>query len=128
MDIIINKVGFKQSTVYELVFYSNSVIYVFYTNDLVLSGPYLKEIDVEIRDIKKAKLSITIEGDLQYFLGVNIDDRKYGNINILQLFLIYKVLSKFKPPDNVKEKSAPMISSTLLLQHSDSPDFDNPFH
>ena len=69
---MINKVGFKQSTVDLCVFYSRSVIYVFYKNESILAGPDLKETDDAIRDIQKVKPNITIEGDLQDFLRVKI--------------------------------------------------------
>ena len=47
-------------------------LYVLYTDDSILAGPSEKEIDQIIKDLRKAKLDLTIEGDLQDFLGVNI--------------------------------------------------------
>ena len=49
--------------------------------DSILAGPDLKEIERAIEDIKKAKLDITIEGDIQDFLGVNIDRTKDWTIH-----------------------------------------------
>ena len=37
-----------------------------------LAGPALKEVERAIEDIKKAKLDITIEGDIQDFLGEDV--------------------------------------------------------
>jgi hypothetical protein len=48
-------------------------MYVLYTDDSILAGPDFEEIDKAIEDIKKAKLDITIEDDIQDFFGVNID-------------------------------------------------------
>ena len=66
--------GFQQSAVDECVFYRGSTLYVLYTDDSLLAGPDKNEID-QIIDVlqKKAKLAITVEGDLADSLGVNID-------------------------------------------------------
>ena len=69
---LVNKVGFKQSTVDDCVFYKGSVMYVLYTDDLILAGPDKKEIQKVIQEIKDANLDITKEGDMQDFLLINI--------------------------------------------------------
>ena len=93
-----------------------------------MAGTGFREIDDKIRDIKKAKLNITIEGDLKYFLVVNIYQRKDGTIHISQPHLIDKLLRYLKLPDNEKAKSTPVSSSKILLQHSYSPEYENLFH
>ena len=65
VDKLINTVGFRQSKVDECVFYKGNVIYVLYTDDSILAGPSKQEIDQVIKDIRKAKLDITVEGDIQ---------------------------------------------------------------
>ena len=42
------------------MFYRGSVMYVLYTDDSILAGPDLKEVEQAIEDIKKAKLDITM--------------------------------------------------------------------
>ena len=66
---------FTQSQVDECVFYRGKTIYVLYTDDSILASLDQNEIDQIILDLKKAKLDITVEGDLQDFLGVNIEKR-----------------------------------------------------
>ena len=46
---------------------------VIYTDYLIIAGPHKYEVDQVIQDNQNAKLNITIEGDLQYFLLVKID-------------------------------------------------------
>ena len=70
-----------RSNIDECVFYRGSVMHVLYTDDSILAGPDLKEVERTIEDIKKAKLDITIEGNIQDFLGVNIDRKKDGTIH-----------------------------------------------
>jgi Reverse transcriptase (RNA-dependent DNA polymerase) len=53
-DILVNKVGFRQSEVNECVFYRGTVMYVLYADDSILAGPDITEIDRAIQDIKDA--------------------------------------------------------------------------
>jgi len=69
-----------------------------YTDDSILAGPDPTEIDKAIQDIKDAKLDITIEGDIQDFLGVNIERRPDGSIHLTQPHLIDQVLEDLKMP------------------------------
>jgi hypothetical protein len=78
VDKLVNVLGFVQSETDECVFYRGSVVYLLYTDDSILAGPDQKEIDQVIKDLKKAKLDITVEGDIQDFLGVNIEKHKDG--------------------------------------------------
>jgi Reverse transcriptase (RNA-dependent DNA polymerase) len=81
---LIEEVGFTQSTVDECVFYKGKVMYVLYTDDSVLAGPDRSEIEQVIEDIKRAKLDITVEGDIQDFLGINIERKSDGTIHLTQ--------------------------------------------
>jgi hypothetical protein len=89
---LIKRVGFTQSKVDECVFYRGKVMYVLYTDDSILAGPDEAEIDKVIEDIKQAGLDITIEGDLQDFLGINIDRKEDGSIHLTQPHLIDQIL------------------------------------
>jgi hypothetical protein len=71
--ILMEKLGFEQSKVDDCVFYKGQVMYILYTDNLILAGPDPKEIDQIIEDMQKAKLDITVKGDLQDFLRVNIE-------------------------------------------------------
>ena len=127
-NILVNKVGFKQSAVDECVFYRGNVMYVLYTDDSILAGPDLSEIDKAIQDIQAAELDITIEGDIQDFLGINIERREDGTIHLTQPHLIDQVIKDLKLPENATTKSTPAASSKLLSRHSDSKPFDGSFH
>jgi hypothetical protein len=129
VDKLVNKVGFVQSEVDECIFFKGNVVYVLYTDDSILAGPDKSEIDQVIEDIKAAELNITVEGDLQDFLGVNIERKENGVINFTQPHLIDQILKDLRMDSSeVKTKSTPASSSNLLSRHSDSPDFDNSFH
>ena len=128
-DILIKRVGFVQSKVDECVFYRGNVMYVLYTDDSILAGPDESEIDKVIKDIKQADLDITIEGDLQDFLGINIDRKPDGSIHLTQPHLIDQILEDLRlDADDVKTKSTPAASSKLLSRHTKSVDFDGSFN
>ena len=63
-------------------------MYVLHTNDSILAGPNKAEVDKVIKQIKKAKLDITKEGDIKDFLGVNNKMKKDGTIRFTQPHLI----------------------------------------
>ena len=126
---LIKEVGFTQSEHDECVFYKGKTMYVLYTDDSILAGPDESEINQIIEDMKRAKLNITIEGDLQDFLGVNIDRKPDGTIHLTQPHLIDQILDDLRiNKDEVNTKSTPAKSSQILFSHLESPPFDNSFH
>jgi len=125
--VLIEEVGFKRSEVDECVFYRGNVMYVLYTDDSILAGPDLSEVERAIKDIDE-RLNITVEGDIQDFLGVHIERKKDGTVHLTQPHLIDQILSDLNIQENTKEKTIPAACSKLLSRHSDSPDFDGAFN
>jgi hypothetical protein len=127
---LVNGLGFRQSKVDECVFYRGKTLYVLYTDDSLLAGPDKEEIDKVIEDLKtKAKLAITVEGDLADFLGVNIERKGDGTIHLTQPHLIGQILEDLRMNDeSVKPRSTPAASSKILTRHSSSRAFDNSFN
>ena len=67
-----------------------------YTDDSILAGPNKDEIKQIIKSIQDTGLNITVEGDLQDFLGINIKREDNGSIYLLQLHLIDQILNASK--------------------------------
>ena len=111
------------------VFYRGKTLYVLYTDDSLLAGPDSKEIDNIIDELQsKAKLDITVEGDLADFLGVHIDRREDGTIHLSQPHLIKQILKDLRmETKDIKTRSTPAASSKVLTRHSASNPFDNSF-
>ena len=123
---LIEEVGFTQSKFDECVFYKGTTIYLLYIDDSILAGPNVEEIQQIISDIRKAKLQITEEGDIQDFLGVNIEQRPNGSIELTQPHLINQILKDLKmEKDNVITKNTPAASSQILRRHEESNKFDD---
>jgi Reverse transcriptase (RNA-dependent DNA polymerase) len=89
---LVKEVGFVQYKVDECVYYKGSVMYVLYTDDSILAGPDCNDIEVMIEEIQAANLNITINGDIQDFLGININRKEDGSVNLTQLQLIEGIL------------------------------------
>jgi hypothetical protein len=86
-----------------------------------LAGPIESEIDQIIKEMRQAKLDITVEGDLQDFLGVNIERLPNGTIQLTQPHLINQILEDLQLDSNcVTEKSMPASSSKILSRHTGS--------
>jgi hypothetical protein len=121
-------VGFTQSKVDECIFYRGKAIYLLYTDDSILTGPDPKELDTIVNDMKKAGLAITVEGDIQDFLGVNVERRGDGTIKLSQPHLIEQILKDLRlDGENVTCKQTPAATSRILRTHADSRDFDRSF-
>jgi hypothetical protein len=115
VDKLINKLGFKQSKIDECVFYRGTTMYVLYTDSLLLAGPSQKEIDQIVIDLKKAKLDITDEGNIEDFLGININIRKDGTVHLTQLHLIDQILKTLRmDKEKCNPRRTPAASSKLL--------------
>ena len=129
VEKLINEIGFKQSKIDECLFYKGNVLYALYTDDSILAGPNKDEVDDIIKLMRKAKLNITDEGNVEDFLGVNIERREDGSIKLSQPHLIKQILCDLKMDGlPVKEKDTPAASSRILLKHEESKEFDNSFH
>ena len=100
-----------------------------YTDDSILAGPDQNEINEIIKVIKKENIDITVEGDLQDFLGINSEQNRDGTIkssqpNIIDQILKYTSLDE----ENTVTNQIPDISSRLLTRHTKSEEFDRVFY
>jgi Reverse transcriptase (RNA-dependent DNA polymerase). len=126
----VNEVRFKHSEVDECIFYRGNVLYVLYTDDSILAGPDKNEIDKVVKMIQDTGLNITIEGNLQDFLGINIKKRENdGSINLTQPHLIDQILKDLRlTEDNVKLKDVLAKSSEILTAGLNTKEFDKSFN
>ena len=61
-------------------------------DDSTLAGPNEAKIDQIIKEMKQAELNMTVKGDVQDFLGVNIECKDDGSIHLTQPHLINQML------------------------------------
>jgi acid stress-induced BolA-like protein IbaG/YrbA len=125
---LVEEVGFVQSKIDDCVYYKGTVMYVLYTDDSILAGPDRNDIKQVIKDIQLANLNITVEGDIQDFLGINISRKEDGSIHLSQPQLIKGILKDLRlNGNNTKIKTTLSLSSRILTKHEDSEDFDGSF-
>ena len=100
------------------------MIYVLYTDNSILICPNHKQLLRTIEHINGTGLNLTNEGDIQDFLGININRLKNGTINMCQPHLIQQVLDYLNlRKENVKGKTTPMAASHILHGHPKSERF-----
>ena len=129
VDKLTKELGFKQSAVDECLFYRGKVLYALYTDDSILAGPEKYQIDKIIKEMKEVKLNITDEGNVEDFLGVNIEKQEDGSIKLTQPHLIDQIMVDLKMTDNkVKIKDTPAQSSNILRRFDTSKSFYGSFH
>jgi hypothetical protein len=93
-----------------------------------LAGPDKAETDQIIKEMQEAKLDVTVEGDLQDFLGANNERKADGTIHLTQPHLIYQIIKDLRLEDeNVTTKPTPASSSRSLSRHTKSEAFDASF-
>ena len=123
----LKELHFEQSDFDECVFYRGNVLYVLYTDDSIIFGKTEKELDDVIRDIKRANLKITEEGNIKDFLGVNITNDKKGSIHLHQPHLVESILKDLRMTNVKHTKDTPAASSRILSRHTSSENFDKSF-
>ena len=105
------------------------MIYVLYTDDSILAGTSEQKIQATIKQMQEVGLQLTIDGDLEDFLGVNIDRTSRGAIHLTQPHLIDSILQDLRlNKGESKCKETPLKSSTILNKSKDSPEFDRSFN
>ena len=105
------------------------MLYALYTDDLILAGRDKSEVDDIIRKMREIKLNITDKGNVEDFLGVNIERSSDGSVTLSQPHLIDQILQDLNMSnDNVKAKETPAASSIILRKVKSSGAFDKSFH
>jgi hypothetical protein len=88
----LTKLGFHQSAVDECVYYRGTSILLCYVDDTILIDPSDKEIDKIITQLRDLKFDVQDEGQIEDFLGVRIQQREDGTIEMSQPHLIDQIL------------------------------------
>jgi hypothetical protein len=125
----LKEVCFIPSEVDECLFYKGKSVFVLYTDDSILTGPDLQELDDIVQEMKAVGLNLTIEGDISDFLGVQIDRIIENTFNLSQPHPINDVIKELHlDGQNVAIKRTTGASSKTLCRHLDSRPFDEPFN
>ena len=107
--------GFTRSRHDECVFYYGSTIFLVYTDDTILLGPNPDEIE-EIVKLLNKNFRIEDQGTLNDYLGVNIEKREDGKLEMTQPTLISSILKDVGLDDPTKGN--PATSRTTPAYHT----------
>ena len=92
-------------------------MYILYTDDSILPVPDSEEIDQVLKYLKKANLEVTDGGNIEDFLGLNIE-RKEIKIKLSQPHFIEHIIKDLGfNHDKVLSKPIPAASSKILYAH-----------
>jgi hypothetical protein len=102
----LSDLGFEQSKVDECVYYQSSSILLGYVDDTILIDPSNKEIDKIIKQLKEHNFDVQDEGQIEDFLGVRIQHKKDGTIEMSQPHLVQQILQDLAllPPNGATTK------------------------
>lgn len=89
----LEKQGLKQSACDPCMFVGDGVICLTYVDDCLFFGKDQSKIDEKIRLIQEDGLKLTVEDDIYAFLGVELDRKPDGDVELRQRGLIDKILS-----------------------------------
>ena len=101
-------------------------MYALFTYGSILVGPDSIDIDHILKLMRKAKLDITDEWNLEDFLGVNVGRKYNGTIHLTQLHLIENILQDLNLLGEGSNIKTNLVSpSQILKRHTNVEDFDN---
>ena len=112
----------------ECVFTKGEVIYILYTDDSIIAAPKKSQVEEVMKDIEDAGLKITREGNVQDFLGINIERKGKNKIKMSQPNLTRQILKALRLDEESKGKNIPAASSKVLTRHPSSEEFDGSFN
>jgi (2Fe-2S) ferredoxin len=88
-------------------------VLVVYTDNTIITGPSGNTINAIIQEVSDL-FKITHEDSVDEFLGINIDRRSDGTINMTKPKLIQDILNDLDLRGNSTSKNTPALPSTKL--------------
>jgi Reverse transcriptase (RNA-dependent DNA polymerase) len=95
------------------------MIHAIYTDDTIITGPDVKEINTAIADIA-SRFEITSKESVSDFLGVNIDRHDDNTVTLSQRKLIQKILDNLGLKEDSNTLPIPAPSTKILHVYADS--------
>lgn len=87
------EVGFEECKSEPYMFTCGEVVCIVYLDDCLFYSPSQQHIDIVFDEMRKTDLGFKIENELAGFLGVKVNHREDGSIELLQTGLIDRVIS-----------------------------------
>jgi Reverse transcriptase (RNA-dependent DNA polymerase) len=107
------ELGWEQSKADDCLYYLNDVLFVVYVDDGILVSPNKMHIQDALQRLK-SKFQISEEGNLNDYVGVNIEKHEDNTIHMTQPQLIKSILRELNFTDDTKTVQTPAHSTTIL--------------
>jgi hypothetical protein len=120
----LEKCDFRQSQSDPCLFISDNVIVLVYVDDCLFYSPRSENIDSAIAKLKALEMDLHYEDDVAGFLGVHIDRKTNGTIELTQKGLIERVISAMGL-EGATPKATPAESGALPSDASGDPCDEN---
>jgi Reverse transcriptase (RNA-dependent DNA polymerase) len=96
----------------DCLYYKGNVIFVVYVDDGILISPWRSSIDNELKQLQMV-FNISIKGDLNDSVGVNVERTREGTIKVTQPQLINSVLKESNFNNSTKSSATPAYLTTV---------------
>jgi hypothetical protein len=116
-------VGLQQSEADPCLFVNDKVICLVYVDDTLFFAKEMSDIDDLIEDLQKTMV-LEVEEDVAGFLGVHIDRRDDGTINLTQTGLIDRIITALivrTSQRNERELKSDALAKTWMAIHAKIP-------
>ncbi|MGH7974067.1 MAG: reverse transcriptase domain-containing protein, partial [bacterium] len=105
------KRGFRQSKIDPCLFYHDKMICIIYIDDCLFFAPVSSDINKMINDLQQ-EFELVVEQDVTTYLGLEINNKDDGTIEINQPFLIQRILEATNMID-CNTKDTPALTTPL---------------
>ena len=105
----------KKTETDQCVFKKENVIILINIDDYIILSRKKEDLDKNLQDIKRG-ISITDEGNIETYLGIQID-HELGFMRISQPNLINHIIEAIPGMDKANIKSIPMSPNTVLTKN-----------
>ena len=117
----LQKLGFKQSPNDPCLFTKKDIICVVYVDDTIFFSRDEKVINKTISALKALDFELTDEGDVDAFLGIQVDHHKDGSLTMSQPHLTERFLELVGLNKDSKQHKTPAVSPPLHAHENGAP-------
>ena len=121
------KLGYKQSSIDECIFYRDSTIFFTYVDDGIFMDASEHKINKAVTELANV-FDIEDKGDVTEYLGVKIDKASDGTIKLYQPHLIDQIIAELNLNAKVKPRPTPAASTRILHRFKDEHPHDKTWH
>ena len=110
------------------MWYKNDTTFLYYVDDGIFVGPDSGATTRTIEEIERAGLDIEDKGNIENYLGVNVEDQENGKVNLTQPQIIDSIINDIQLPNNTAPRQTLTLSTKIMHHNAASYPFDEHFN